>query len=103
MKLAVLLSVFALAAGSERVEFPVIVKSAPSSCRMPKDASLEWGEDDTAIVKATVLFNYGVSVSQDSPRAYLDGNQLKVCYKTSTRQLDPKAPVPMCLQAIDIE
>jgi hypothetical protein len=103
MKLAALLSMLALASGSERIELPVVVKATPSSCRVPKDATLDWAQDGTAVVKATVLFNDGVSVSQDSPRAYLEGNQLKACYNTSTQPRNPNAAIRMCLQAIDIE
>jgi len=97
MNLAILIPIF-LAAGSDRIELPVTLKtSSSSSCGFPQpgDVSLEWKDDNTVIAKATVSDNV-TFISEDSPRAHLEGAQLKICYNTYTRPRVPNAPTSMC-------
>ena len=105
MNLPVLLSIFALLATPQRIEFPVVVRSVESSCKFPEpgNSSLEWKDNNTALVRATVSLGAGVSVSDEPPRAFLEGTQLKVCYNIHALSLAPGGPVSMCDPLVKFE
>ena len=105
MKVMVLLATSALLAAPSRIELPVVVKSVRSSCRSPKPGkpSLEWSGDNIALVRATVDLGSWVSVPAESAHAYLEGNQLKICYNTNIVPHDPHAPVSMCPPPTNLE
>jgi len=107
MDLRIFLLVSALQAGTARQELPVVLKAHDASCKNHVTAdvhpSLGWVDDKTAIIRVRVLFGYGTSASDESPKAFLEGKQLRVCYNLSVRHLNPDAPIPSCLSAEDLE
>ena len=107
MKFPLLFVLPILLGASERQNLPVVIKSYDPSCKNHVAAdvhpSLSWLDEQTAVVRVRVPFEYGVSASDESPGAYLEGKHLYVCYNINVRQLDPGAPTPMCLSAADLE
>ena len=96
-----------LLASGERQDLPVTVKSYDPSCKnhiaADNHPSLSWVDDKTAIVRVRVAFQHGVSASDESPGAYLEGKRLNVCYNIHVQQLDPHGYVRECLAAEDLE
>ena len=88
-------------------DLPVTLKSYDPSCKNHVAAgaspSLDWQDDKTAIVRVRIPFEHGVSASSESPHAYLKGNHINVCYNTNVRPIGPHEPIPMCIEAEDLE
>ena len=96
-----------LLGAGERQDLPVSIKSYDPSCKnhiaADNHPSISWVDDKTAIVRVRVEFQHGVSASSESPRAFLEGKRLDVCYNINVQRLDPHAPVRMCLATEDLE